>query len=242
MVDGPLKAVVEVPSLGDLPVLLALADQLGLGKTTLQVLLGVPQDFHLLHAVLNFHSFIGGQLMDVVGGHAVTEQRLLTNSEVGLVQGGPFQSLLRGDLQTVRLNLGTPGSAQVHVQVGQESLLDVGHFDGLILSHEEGLNDSAPHVHLEGLLQVAPEPERNGLLFLSFEAMEGQELGVVKLDQEAVVALGLDANNGGQTESGGLALADFRELEINLGFESVDILALGGPSVVMGGVGQSSSD
>ena len=247
LVDGPLNAVVKVPSLGDLPVLLALASQLGLRKTTLQMLLGVPQNLGLLHAVLNLHSFIGRQLMDVVRGLAVTVQRLLTNSEVGLVQGRPFQSLLRGDLQTVRLNLGTPGSAQVHVQVGQKSLLDVGNFDGLILGHKEGLNDTAPQVHLERSFQVFHEPARNGFFPLLtglglLDAIEGQELGVVELDQKAVVTLGLDANDGGQTEAGFLVVADLREAEINLGFEAVDILALGGPSVVMGGVAESSTN
>ena len=74
------------------------------------------------------------------------------------------------------------------------------------------------------------------------DAIEGQELGVVELDQEAVVTLSLNANDGGQTEAGFLVVADLREAEINLGFEAVDILALGGPSVVVGGVAESSTN
>ena len=90
------------------------------------------------------------------------------------------------------------------------------------------------------------EHARNGFFplltaALALDAIEGHELGVFELDNEAVVTLGLDANDGGQTEAGFLFVADFREAEINLGLEAVDEFMLGGPGIVVGGVAESSS-
>jgi len=73
------------------------------------------------------------------------------------------------------------------------------------------------------------------------EAVEGHELGVFELDHEAVVTLGLDANDGGQTEAGFVFMADLGEAEINLGLEAVDKFVLGGPGIVVGGVAEGSS-
>ena len=51
-------------------------------------------------------------------------------------------------LKTVRFNLGTSGSTQIHIQIGDNSLLDVDDFKGLVFVYEQSFNDASPQVNL----------------------------------------------------------------------------------------------
>ena len=97
--------------------------------------------------------------------------------------------------------------------------------------------------YLEGLLQVGPKRLGDGLLALLAlgKTIEGPELGALELDDEAVVLLGLHADQRGQLEAGLLVGPDFGDARVHLGLEPEHELALGLPSIVMGGVAEGGS-
>jgi len=244
--DGSLQTVVKVPGLGDLPVLLALADLAALTQTSLQMLALVPLSFNAFQLFLNLHGFVIGNGVNIVGSFAVTVKGLLPGDKVRVVQRALLQSLLIRDLEVVRNNLATPGSRQIHVQAGQDSLLDVGDSNGLLSINKKGLNDTPSQMGPEGLLQVSLEDGGDGLLglfatLLALNAIEGQELGLVKLDVKAVVGLGLDAKDRGQAEAGLVVGFDLRDGKVNLGFIAEDIFTLGLPGKPVGRVAKGSS-
>ena len=254
--DGALKAVVQVLGLEDPVVLLAVADLVTLGLT-----LEVKLLLLLLPFLLQLESPVLGQLVDGVRGLAVTEKRLLAGGEEGHlladVGGLLLLLLLLLLLNAVGVDLILTGSSDVQLDLGEEGPLDVGDGLGLGGLDEEALDDAALQVDREGLLKVDLEVAGDlgaldvvlGLAALGQSAslgevelaVDGEEAGVLELDAEAVVGEGLDADLGGEPQTGELGIADFGNSGQDLGLVPVDELPVGSPAVVVGGVAESNA-
>lgn len=143
-------------------------------------------------------------------------------------------------------DLTAPGGTQIHVNVGQDSLLDVSDSNGLQMFNKNGLNNAPPQVDLERLLEVGFEGLRNGLfhflLPLILETIKGQETRVFKLDQKAVVRSGLDADDRGQPETSLLVGLDLRDAKVYLGLIAEDKLTMRFPGIGVSGVADCSTN
>ena len=243
--EGPLSlAVVEVLGLGDLEVVLATANLSSLGKTTGKVFPFVPLLFVLFHLLFNFQSLVLGDGVEGVGSLTIAMDGLFTNGEVGLFKEGLLEVLFLRNLKTVGVDLVTPGSAQVHVQVSQKGLLDVDDMNGFVGIDEESFDETAPHVSLERLDEVGLEGLRDGLLllFLSLDTINGHETRLFELDHQAVVGLGLDTDEGHHTKAGLLGLPDFGDLGVNERLVTENQFLGRFPAITVSGVAEGSSN
>jgi hypothetical protein len=261
--DGTFTAVVEVLGLGDLVVLLALADFFGFS--------GFLQDLFFSHLGLeggevldsldledsplffHFSSLVQRKRVDGVGSFAVTLGRGFHGLEEGdVVHLAVFLDLFAGEDEVVQLLNGTlANTGDVGLDLGQEGLLDVGDNDGFVLFDEEGFDDPTLDVSFEGSHQRTADGFGNFFVgkFGDFQAtidfgdmfvVHGEELGVFELDAEAVVGEGLDLDAGSQLQTGPLG-TDAGDTGQNLGLVLVDIFLLGNPTVVRGGVAQGKT-
>jgi hypothetical protein len=229
--DRALTAVVEVLGLGDLVVLLAFADEFSITSFLHELLHGDlgsvhGQGLHDLDLVdsplfFQFTGLVKGKRVEGVAGLTITVEGGFHGVEERNVVDFGLSGLNLGKDNVVELlDLGLSVGAQVHLKLGQEGLLQVGDDDGLVLFDEKGLDDSALQVDLEGghqrladgLRDLLVDLERghdlsvdNGELFI-----DGQELGIFKLDPEAVVGESLNADDRVELEAGVLR-ADLRD-------------------------------
>ena len=169
---------------------------------------------------------------------------LFTNGEIGLFKEGLLEVLFLRDLKTIGVDLVTPGSAQVHVQVSQKGLLDIDDMNGFVGVDEESFDETAPHVSLERLDEVGLEGLRDGLLllFLSLDTINGHETRLFELDHQAVVGLGLDTDEGHHTKAGLLGLPDFGDLGVNERLVTENQFLGRFPAITVSGVAEGSSN
>ena len=263
LVERPPQTVVQVLGLADLVVLLALARCLT-GGTELVLL--VQPLLLTLPLLLQLQGPVLGQLVDGIRSLAVTEQGLLAGGEVrdlvillSLVELLLLPLLLLL-LDIVRTDLIATRSGDVELDLGQESLLDVGDGLGLVLLDEEALDEAALQVNNEGSLEEVLEVTRelslnDGLLLVSLLVLvdaallrevdltvDGQVPALLELDPEAVVREGLDSDLGGQPDAGALGVSDLGNSVQDLGLEPVGELLVRVPAVVVGRVAPGNAD
>ena len=264
LVERPPQTVVQVLGLADLVVLLALARFLT-GGTELVLL--VQPLLLTLPLLLQLQGPVLGQLVDGIRSLAVTEQGLLAGGEVrdlvillSLVELLLLPLLLLLLLDVVRTDLIATRSGDVELDLGQESLLDVGDGLGLVLLDEEALDEAALQVNNEGSLEEVLEVTRelslnDGLLLVSLLVLvdaallrevdltiDGQVPALLELDPEAVVREGLDSDLGGQPDAGALGVSDLGNSVQDLGLEPVGELLVRVPAVVVGRVAPGNAD
>ena len=264
LVERPPQTVVQVLGLADLVVLLALARFLT-GGTELVLL--VQPLLLTLPLLLQLQGPVLGQLVDGIRSLAVTEQGLLAGGEVrdlvillSLVELLLLPLLLLLLLDIVRTDLIATRSGEVELDLGQESLLDVGDGLGLVLLDEEALDEAALQVNNEGSLEEVFEVTRklslnDGLLLVSLLVLvdaallrevdltiDGQVPALLELDPEAVVREGLDSDLGGQPDAGALGVSDLGNSVQDLGLEPVGELLVRVPAVVVGRVAPGNAD
>ena len=263
LVERPPQTVVQVLGLADLVVLLALARFLT-GGTELVLL--VQPLLLTLPLLLQLQGPVLGQLVDGIRSLAVTEQGLLAGGEVrdlvillSLVELLLLPLLLLL-LDIVRTDLIATRSGDVELDLGQESLLDVGDGLGLVLLDEEALDEATLQVNNEGSLEEVLEVTRelslnDGLLLVSLLVLvdaallrevdltiDGQVPALLELDPEAVVREGLDSDLGGQPDAGALGVSDLGNSVQDLGLEPVGELLVRVPAVVVGRVAPGNAD
>ena len=265
LVERPPQTVVQVLGLADLVVLLSLARFLT-GGTELVLL--VQPLLLTLPLLLQLQGPVLGQLVDGIRSLAVTEQGLLAGGEVrdlvillSLVELLLLPLLLLLLLlDVVRADLIATRSGDVELDLGQESLLDVGDGLGLVLLDEEALDEAALQVNNEGSLEEVLEVTRelslnDGLLLVSLLVLvdaallrevdltvDGQVPALLELDPEAVVREGLDSDLGGQPDAGALGVSDLGNSVQDLGLEPVGELLVRVPAVVVGRVAPGNAD
>ena len=72
-------------------------------------------------------------------------------------------------------------------------------------------------------------------------AVDSQEARLLELDPEAEVGEGLNANFGGEPDTGTLRVLDFSDSVQDLRLEPVDVLLVWAPGIVVGGVAPSNA-
>jgi len=237
-----LGALLQVLGLGDHVVWLALADSLRLRQLEVldQGLLGPPGRLKLVDLPL-------WQLVDGVLSEALTLNRLLLGGEERHLLG----SLLSNwQLDVVGLNLA--GSSDVHLELGEDRLLDVGDGSWLVLGNQERLNHTSLQVSNKWLSQEALELLSEGLWLdrlvglphdtLSLRepdvlAVDGKELWLRDPEVQGVVGAGLDIDLGVHLDTRPVRLADFWDSGQDLGLVVVNHLLAWSPSIVVQGVG-----
>ena len=190
------------------------------------------------------------ELVDSVGGKALSLNGLLGSGEVGGLLGDLTLLDLRLDL--VGLRLSTTGSRDVKLELREQRLLDVGDRDWFVAGNPEGLNDTRLQVNQEWLLQVLLEVlwevARLATLRAAITndtarlsklnlAVQGDELRVSHLDAERVVRVRLDDDLGGELDSGTLRFTDLWDTSENLGLEAENAFLAWGPAIAVQRVG-----
>ena len=247
-----LLALLKVLGLGDKEVWLALA-----GSLSLRLGLNVEVlDLQLLHAP-SFFQLVDLELWQLVDG--VLSQALTLDR---LFHGGEERDLLRNiafliewQLNVVGFDLGAAGSSNIHLDLGEDGLLDVGDRGWLHLGNQEGLNNTRLNVNQDWLQQVALEFLWDGLdlddlgrflfpqdatsLFREPDILtvDGEELWFSNPEAHGVVRVGLEVDLGSHLDTRPVGLADLWDAVEDLGLVVEDKLLTRGPAIVVEGVG-----
>jgi len=150
------------------------------------------------------------------------------------------------------VGLDLAGSSDVHLELGEDRLLDVGDGSWLVLGNQERLNHTSLQVSNKWLSQEALELLSEGLWLdrlvglphdtLSLRepdvlAVDGKELWLRDPEVQRVVGAGLDIDLGVHLDTRPVRLADFWDSGQDLGLVVVNHLLAWSPSIVVQGVG-----